>query len=128
MILNQYLIKGFDFQFLSGTPLSALVVIYRNADGYIYRASTADASHGNRVIGITINSVIQYTAPEIITRGRMLDNSWSWDVTKPIFFDANGILTQSVPTFPTAVYSLIVAFALSPNSLFVDIKHPIYLA
>lgn len=49
------------------------------------------------------------------TFGRLADNDWSWTAGLPIYVGANGVLTQTKPTSPAAVWTRIIAVAETPR-------------
>lgn len=54
----------------------------------------------------------------------MAEPSWSWDTTQPIYWTANGILTQVPPTVGTLQ---VVGYPVTPTSMIIDKQIPITL-
>lgn len=100
----------------AGETISALkpIVIL---DGQAFVASSADLSHRGFTAGISITSATLGNNVRVQTFGLVQDNSWSWDVSKPLVFVGVGVLTQTPPD----ISSQPIARVQSSDTLFVDI-------
>ncbi len=81
----------------AGADLSAKKAVISDSSGIIY-ADSSEISHMGRIMGITDASVINGEQVKIITSGLIENNTWSWDLTKPIFLSEDGELTQTPPS------------------------------
>lgn len=89
--------------------------VYADKDTPLHRAS---------VIGITQGAASMGVQVAIQTYGELTEPSWTWTPKQPIFLAANGLLTQTVPT---SGFQLILGFAISATTIFIDIKQAIIL-
>ena len=90
-------------------------------------ASNTTLSHHLKVFGITENAAASGSTLSVMRTGKMTEPSWSWTLDSPIFLGVDGSLTQTPPTHPTALFSLVVGFPLSATSLFVALREPVIL-
>lgn len=79
-----------------------------------------------RVVGITDSAVDQGGEVQVRNYGEMTEPSWNWDITKPVYLGLNGVLTQVNPRTAGAKFSLIMGFPMSPKTLFITIRDPIF--
>lgn len=99
------------------------VVIAVSESGCDY-ADQQDASHCDRVIGMTTNAAAQNDICVIAGSGEDITySSWSWQVNEPVFVGSNGLLTQ---TPPSTGFHQQFAVALTATTLYIDI-HPAIL-
>jgi len=108
----------------AGEGISALKVLRNDATDKAFIADVSDIAEINRIIGISKTAAIIGNSVEYVISGSLTDVLWSWDVTKPIFFDSNGDLTQ---TPPVAGFSMIVAIPITSTTINVTIKQGIKL-
>lgn len=102
---------------IAGENISANKVIYINEDAYL--ASSDQASHRDRIAGLSVASALTGASIKIRTFGEQYNNTWSWDVTKPIFCGVGGELTQ---TAPVSGFVQIIGTAIDTNRIFINIK------
>lgn len=100
--------------------------VTRMPDGGIYYISNDDPAHVTKPLWITTGSAALGEQVAGIAFGELVEPSWSW-VPGPVFLGASGMLTQSAPTAPGAVFLVQVGTATSATSLFVDRRMPILL-
>jgi len=50
--------------------------------------------------------------------GAITEPSWGWLTDSRCILGKDGLLTQTVPTYPDAQVAMIVGFPISPTSLF----------
>lgn len=101
--------------------------MYRRADGLIDYADATDLSHISRAIGITTGAVMAGAAVKVVMLGEMNEVSWTWTVPGLIFLGTNGLLTQTVPVFPSADFQAGLGYAVSPTRMYVDRQPSIHL-
>lgn len=93
--------------------------------GKIFHASSADTAEALQVLGITAYAGDPDDAIIVAVNGdELTEATWSWDPKKPIYIGLDGVMDQ---TPPTAGFALVGAIALSPTTVRVDIKTPIFL-
>ena len=102
--------------------LSALRVVTRDNGGVIYAELVPHQAH--RALGFLTSSVAVGATAIAPTFGEFSDNSWDWNMTKPIWLGAHGALTQ---TPPTSGYLRVVAAPISPTSILFEAQPPIIL-
>ncbi|AND75564.1 hypothetical protein [Nostoc phage N1] len=110
--------------FTCGQVISALKAIrYDAITGKVFYASSSDVTHLGKCVGISSQSGNINDNVQIITSGYLSDNFWNWTLGTPIFFDANGTLTQT----PGINYYQVVGFPVSTTKILVSIEQPIKL-
>jgi hypothetical protein len=86
-------------------------------------ASSANAGHAGKVIGITTGAVIGGAEADVRVSGEMIDGTFAF-VPGPVFFNASGVLTQ---TPPVAGFIQQVAIAVSATKIIVVLGMPTVL-
>lgn len=102
------------------------IVVLDGQGGAIY-ASNAELSHSQRIVGMTRHAAVAGAPVALAIYGEITEPSWSWDTTKPVYLGVDGLLTQVVPEFPDAKFSVVVGFPISATTLFINIGIPITL-
>jgi hypothetical protein len=92
----------------------------------LYGSNTI-ATHANLVLGITVNAASAGGTLEIVRAGEISEPTWNWTLGAPIFLGTDGLMTQTAPVNPAALFSLVVAFPVTPTKIYVSIREPIYL-
>lgn len=82
---------------VASATLSALRVVTTNADGQWIYADSSVVAHATAAIALLDSVISSGASGDGITYGTLLDNSWSWDITLPIFLGGTGTLTQTPP-------------------------------
>lgn len=113
------------FQKEAGVTLSGHRAVLLDMNNTAIYASNDMTAFGIRVLGITTTAAILGTDVNIQTAGEIIEPTWNWDVTKPIYLGLDGYLTQ---TPPSSGFVLIVGFPSSSTSIIVDIRDPIILS
>jgi len=90
----------------------------------VFYADNSVAGHAFQVFGMTTGAVVQGAYPIIQTYGVIEEPSWNWDTSLPIWLGLTGLLQQ---TPPSSGFSLIIGFPVSPTSMFINIREPIFL-
>ena len=65
--------------------------------GMVDYVDSSNVLDQNKCIGITLNASNQNQPITIQSIGEVIEPSWNWDTTKPIYFNSAGLLTQTVP-------------------------------
>lgn len=79
----------------------------------------------NKIIGMSLNAAAAGGALNVVRSGEVIEPSWAWNPTLPVYLGVNGTLTQTPPAAPAASFSLIVGFPTSATGLFVSVREPI---
>lgn len=108
----------------AGVNLSALRFVVPSGAGVIL-ADSSDQDHCNKILGMTTASATATNPILVKVDGEHEDLSWSWDLTKPIFIDTIGQLTQ---TRPISGFSQVVAKPITATKIVIDIKMGVKLA
>lgn len=114
-----------DTSFPTNSVINSHRAIITDNLGYAKHASSTDVTHAALIIGVSLNSVTDLSNVNVRSLGFMEDNSWNWTPAQPLFVGNIGQLTQ---TPPAVGFSLIVATAITPTKIFINIKTPIILA
>jgi hypothetical protein len=99
-------------------------VVYLDPTGVKY-ASNDDLSLLGKALGLSLGASASNANVLIKTSGEVTESSWNW-ATGPVFLGQNGLLTQVAPA-PPALFSQIIAQAISPTSIIINIQSPIVL-
>jgi hypothetical protein len=110
----------------SGTIVGHRVVRCIDAAEVAYTDVT-DANQVFSTLGISLNSSAPGDVVNVKTEGEVTEPSWTWTPLMPIFLTANGMMSQTAPTQPTAAFVLSVGYALSATTMRVQIGIPIVL-
>ncbi len=108
----------------TGEAISSLKVLRNDVSDTAFIADSSDVSDFNRVLGISKEAKGSGEDIAYTISGKLEEALWSWDVTKPIFFDSNGDLTQ---TPPSSGFSMIVAIPITSKIINVTLKQGIKL-
>lgn len=87
-------------------------------------AAHADPAEARAYVGISTHAAVAGAPVTIATRDTLMEPSWSWVPGETIYFTANGLLTQTVPT-TTAVTP--IGLALSATSILISRDNPVFL-
>ena len=113
---------------IAGDTLGGQRAVYLDSAGLYQYASNTVLEDSLRTIGITLNAAAVDEVIAVQTFGQIEEPSWSWDLDLPIYLGANGILTQTPPVGPSALFQRILGFPLSSTSMFLSMREPIVLA
>lgn len=120
--------SGAAVEYLSAQALSAHRAVAVQDDGTVDYADNATPGDLNRLFGISLTAT---SAPgetlSVIHEGTVSEVTWSWTMGEPIYIGANGLLTQTAPTSPSAYFLCRFAYPTTPTSLYVDPKQPLVL-
>jgi hypothetical protein len=87
-------------------------------------ADNQTANHKNLILGVTIGAASSGAPVQVRVAGEMTETGWSWIPGELIFCGANGLLTQSAPT---TGFLCVIGTAISPTTIYVDIRQSITL-
>jgi len=88
-------------------------------------ASCDSFEHCGFVLGLTSHAANQGHLVRVLRMGTVADAAFSWILGQPVYLGLNGVLTQTLPA--EAVFSQIVGFPMSANTLFLALREPILL-
>ena len=111
-----------DFSLTAGPAgVSGHRAVMVSPDGTAAHADPADAL---AYIGISKHAAVAGAPVTIAIRDTLNEASWSWVPGQPIYFVANGVLTQAVPT-ETAVTP--IGVAISATTVLISRDAPLFL-
>lgn len=102
-------------------------LVANTIDGRLAYASNDDAQSAYTLLGITLSAVAPNGAVDVQSFGLVTEPSWTLTPNLPVYLGTNGLLTQVAPTAPAALFSLVVGFAMSTTSIFLNLHEAIYL-
>lgn len=111
-----------DLTFVADENLGGQRVVFVLGD----RARHADAldlDHADAVVGLTLHAATAGAPVTVRSAGDVLEASWNWVVSEPLFLGRNGTLTQA-PDPVGATLELGVATA--PDRVLLRIQRPIF--
>lgn len=106
-------------------PLSGHSAVACDAAGLLVKADCTDLAQRGAVMGLVANACSPGDQAVVQTGYTLEHAGWSW-APGPIFVGVGGGLVQSLP--PGAVFSQVVAHALSATLVLIDIQPPIALS
>jgi hypothetical protein len=86
-------------------------------------ADNSNPTHFWQLAGITTGAAIAGGKLKILSAGVMVEPSWYWAPNAPVFLGRTGLLTQ---VQVAGVFQQVIGMALSPTSLFISPREPIF--
>ena len=110
---------------VGATPLSGHSAVAVDAAGLLIQADCTNPAHRGAVLGLLANAYSPGDQAVVQTAFTLEHSGWTWSPA-PVFVGTAGQLTQTLPV--GAVFSQVVAHALSPTLVLVDVQPPITIA
>lgn len=110
---------------VGATPLSGHSAGAVDAAGLLIQADCTNPAHRGAVLGLLANAYSPGDQAVVQTAFTLEHSGWTWS-PGPVFVGTAGQLTQTLPV--GAVFSQVVAHALSPTLVLVDVQPPITIA
>lgn len=110
---------------VGATPLSGHSAVAVDAAGLLIQADCTNPAHRGAVLGLLANAYSPGDQAVVQTAFTLEHSGWTWS-PGPVFVGTTGQLTQTLPV--GAVFSQVVAHALSPTLVLVDVQPPITIA
>lgn len=110
---------------VGATPLSGHSAVAVDAAGLLIQADCTNPAHRGAVLGLLANAYSPGDLAVVQTAFTLEHSGWTWS-PGPVFVGTAGQLTQTLPV--GAVFSQVVAHALSPTLVLVDGQPPITIA
>lgn len=110
---------------VGATPLSGHSAVAVDAAGLLIQADCTNPAHRGAVLGLLANAYSPGDQAVVQTAFTLEHSGWTWS-PGPVFVGTAGQLTQTLPV--GAVFSQVVAHALSPTLVLVDVQPPITIA
>ena len=107
---------------VGATPLSGHSAVAVDAGGMLIKADCTNPAHQGAVLGLLANAYSPGDQAVVQTAFTLEHSGWTWS-PGPVFVGTAGQLTQALPI--GAVFSQVVAHALSPTLVLVDVQPPI---
>jgi hypothetical protein len=113
---------GSAFTRYTPAALSALRIVWEDADGAVYLLDPADDAHCDLISGLTLTATPGAGDVTVQRSGPVDDTAWNWTPGR-VWLGAAGSPTQTPPQDETDV---LIGYAVSPTRLFLDIQDPIF--
>lgn len=110
---------------VGATPLSGHSAVAVDAAGLLIQADCTNPAHRGAVLGLLANAYSPGDQAVVQTAFTLEHSGWTWS-PGPVFVGSAGQLTQTLPV--GAVFSQVVAHALSPTLVLVGVQPPITIA
>jgi len=107
---------------LAGANLSGHRIVQSTSNTEVGYASASDLTSMHRILGMTTGAALLGDTVTVALSGNIIEPSWSWDMSKPVYLGENGLLTQDAPT---SGYILQVGRPSAPTALLLEIQLPI---
>jgi hypothetical protein len=112
-----------------GAPFSGHRMVMFDSAGVVAYATSKNALHARRVVGMTLNAASIGGELSIRLLGDIVEPTWSWNVNLPVWLGDNGVLTQTEPSKAAGdAFSLVVGFAMTPTRVYLKTTEPVFLA
>jgi hypothetical protein len=112
---------------IAAGALSGHRVITELSDGTFDYASNSISAHIRAPLWVTTGAVIAEALVSAVAYGPVVEPTWSW-TPGPLYLGVNGVITQTQPTAPGALFLAQIGFAVTPTSAFIDRSPSIALA
>ena len=109
---------------VGAAPLSGHSAVAADAAGLLIKADCTNPAHRGAVLGLLANAYSPGDQAVVQTAFTLEHAGWAW-APGPVFVGTAGQLAQTLPV--GAVFSQVVAHALSATLVLVDIQPPIVL-
>lgn len=110
---------------VGATPLSGHSAVAVDAAGLLIQADCTNPAHRGAVLGLLANAYSPGDQVVVQTAFTLEHSGWTWS-PGPVFVGTAGQLTQTLPV--GAVFSQVVAHALSATLVLIDLQPPIALS
>ena len=110
----------------AASPIGGHRACLINSNGQVEYASADNPAHLNMLLGVSTGAAIAGDPVNIQAGGELQEPSWNWTLGLPIFLGINGLLTQSVPTFPS--FMQVIGMPVTPSKIYIRIQPPILLS
>jgi len=117
-------VAGTQFELSTSGAMSALRIVWEDADGLVHVLDKDDGDHITLIAGLTITATATAGDVTVQRAGPVDDDAWEWVASGPIWLGDSGIPTQ---TPPTTGYDVQIGYAVSPTRIYLDIQPPINL-
>lgn len=111
----------------AAVTLSGHRAVTPQADGSLIYADNATLAHRARPTWVTTAAAGAGSVTTAVSHGTVSEPSWSW-APGQVYLGANGVLTQTPPTKPAALFLVVVGMAVDPTTLFVHRQPSITLS
>ena len=111
--------------YIAGSVVNGFRAVYTDNNGEVNNADSSDGSQIGRVAGISLNASNAGGFINVRSYGILEDASFSFTPGAMLYFDANGILTETAPT--GSVFYQMVGRAETATRIFITIEEPIML-
>lgn len=114
-------INNFEISAIAGETLSALRLVYTDhATAELFYADKDVVVTASSLLGVTLQAVNEGDAVEVLTAGRLQDDSWAWDMDADVnlFLGTNGAITQG---FVSGGVAMPIGYAISATSILMRI-------
>jgi len=105
---------------IAAVALSGHRAVTPRPDGTVEYASNAVAAHLHAPLWITQGAVTAGQLATVLAYGALVESSWAWTPGVPLFLGAGGLLTQTAPVAPGALFSAQVGTATGATAAFFD--------
>lgn len=112
---------------VASANLSGHRAVTPRPDGTLEYASNTHLDHLHVPVWITQGAVAIGGETEVLVYGTLTEPTWSWLPGGAIYLGADGVLTQSVPTTPGALFAVQIGTVTAPTTAFFDRQMPILL-
>lgn len=107
------------FTEIAATALSGHRVVTRQPDGTVGYASNDDPADVTAPLWVTTGAATSGASVTVVAYGVIDEPSWAW-TPGSIYLGAGGLITQTPPVKPGALFVAQIGFATSPTSVFVE--------
>ena len=113
--------------YVAGATMNGHRVIVTNASGQAVHADNLTVAHANAATKISLGAAVFGGDVQVQLIGRITEPSWAWTPGGTIYVGADGVLTQTPPTLPSA-FSKPVAVAETATRILIVQEPPTILS
>lgn len=93
-----------------------------DSNGNAVYADCTNLGHVLKVVGITMSAFGLGGMISVFNTGIVVESSWNWNVTKPIYFDNNGVLIQA--PLSNALFLQVIGTPVTATSMEIKLQPP----
>lgn len=105
---------------IAGTALSGQRIVTKLANASIGYASNNVLAHVHAPLWVTFGAAVVGDMVEVLAYGALEEPSWNWVPGEPLFLGLGGVLVQTPPTAPGALFLAQIGVATTITTIFIN--------
>jgi len=112
---------------IAGTALSGQRAVTKLANATIGYANNNVPSQSHAPLWVTLGAAAAGDTVEVLAYGALEEPSWNWVPGEPLFLGSGGVLVQTPPTAPGALFLAQIGVATTITTIFINRQPSIIL-